>query len=166
MLPKVVVQSALVTSAALLIVSMASLFANILTVVQVPQAVAAYIMGISRDPVIVITIVAIFVLLCGMFIDTLPAVIILVPVLAPLAEQVGINPLHFAMAFVLNIAIGMVTPPVGAVLFILTAVAQLNFARLSRAILPMVFALMVVLALVMYVPAISLTLPRWFGFTH
>jgi tripartite ATP-independent transporter DctM subunit len=166
MLPKVVVQSALVTSAALLIVSMASLFANILTVVQVPQAVAAYIMGISRDPVIVMTIVAIFVLLCGMFIDTLPAVIILVPVLAPLAEQVGINPLHFAMAFVLNIAIGMVTPPVGAVLFILTAVAQLNFARLSRAILPMVFALMVVLALVMYVPAISLTLPRWFGFTH
>jgi TRAP-type C4-dicarboxylate transport system permease large subunit len=110
--------------------------------------------------------VAIFVLLCGMFIDTLPAVIILVPVLAPLAEQVGINPLHFAMAFVLNIAIGMVTPPVGAVLFILTAVAQLNFARLSRAILPMVFALMVVLALVMYIPAISLTLPRWFGFTH
>ena len=166
MLPKVVVQSALVTSAALLIVSMASLFANILTVVQVPQMVAAYIMSISRDPIIVMTIVAIFVLICGMFIDTLPAVIILVPVLAPLADQVGINPLHFAMAFVLNITIGMVTPPVGAVLFILTAVGQLSFAKLSRAILPMMFVLLFVLAMVVYIPAISLTLPRMFGFTH
>jgi tripartite ATP-independent transporter DctM subunit len=165
-LPKVVVQSALVTSAALLIVSMASLFANILTVVQVPQMVAAYIMSISRDPIIVMTIVAIFVLICGMFLDTLPAVIILVPVLAPLADQVGINPLHFAMAFVLNITIGMITPPVGAVLFILTAVGQMSFAKLSRAILPMVFTLLFVLAMVMYIPAISLTLPRWFGFTH
>jgi len=165
-LPKVVVQSALVTSAALLIVSMASLFANILTIVQVPQTVAAYIMGISRDPTIVMTIVAIFVLICGMFIDTLPAVIILVPVLAPLADQVGINPLHFAMAFVLNLTIGMITPPVGAVLFILTAVGQLSFEKLSRAVLPMVFTLLVVLALVMYIPAISLTLPRWFGFAR
>jgi tripartite ATP-independent transporter DctM subunit len=165
-LPKVVVQSALVTSAALLIVSMASLFANILTVVQVPQTVAAYIMGISRDPTIVMTIVAVFVLICGMFIDTLPAVIILVPVLAPLADQVGINPLHFAMAFVLNITIGMITPPVGAVLFVLTAVGQLSFEKLSRAILPMLVALMVVLVMVMYVPALSLTLPRWFGFAR
>ncbi len=165
-LPMVVVQSALVTSAALLIVSMASLFANILTVVQVPQTVAAYIMGISRDPIVVMTIVAVFVLICGMFIDTLPAVIILVPVLAPLADQVGINPLHFAMAFVLNITIGMITPPVGAVLFILTAVGQLSFEKLSRAILPMVFTLLAVLALVMYVPAISLTLPRFFGFAR
>jgi TRAP-type C4-dicarboxylate transport system permease large subunit len=90
----------------------------------------------------------------------------LVPVLAPVADQVGIDPLHFAMAFVLNITIGMVTPPVGAVLFIITAVGQLNFAKLSRAIVPMVLALLVVLVMVMYIPAISLTLPRWFGFAR
>jgi tripartite ATP-independent transporter DctM subunit len=165
-LPQIVVQSALVTSAALLIVSMASLFANILTVVQVPQTVAASITGISRNPMIVMTIVAVFVLICGMFIDTLPAVIILVPVLAPLADQAGIHPLHFAMAFVLNLTIGMVTPPVGAVLFILTAVGQMSFEKLSRAILPMVIALLGVLALVVYVPAVSLTLPKLFGFAR
>lgn len=166
MLPRVVVQSALVSSAALLIVSMASLFANILTLVQVPQKVAAYITSVSRDPVVVITLVAVFVLICGLFIDTLPAVIILVPVLAPVADQVGIDPLHFAMAFVLNITIGMVTPPVGAVLFIITAVGGLNFEKLSRAILPMLLALFVVLALVVYVPAISITLPRLVGFAR
>jgi tripartite ATP-independent transporter DctM subunit len=166
MLPRVVVQSALVSSAALLIVSMASLFANILTLVQVPQTVAAYITSLSRDPTVIITLVAVFVLICGLFIDTLPAVIILVPVLAPVADQVGIDPLHFAMAFVLNITIGMVTPPVGAVLFIITAVGGLNFEKLSRAILPMLLALFVVLLLVLYVPAISVTLPRWFGFAR
>jgi tripartite ATP-independent transporter DctM subunit len=166
MLPRVVVQSALVSSAALLIVSMASLFANILTMVQVPQKVAAYITSLSSDPVVIITLVAVFVLICGLFIDTLPAVIILVPVLAPVADQVGIDPLHFAMAFVLNITIGMVTPPVGAVLFIITAVGGLNFEKLSRAILPMLLALFVVLALVVYVPAISVTLPRMLGFAR
>lgn len=165
-LPRVAVQSALVTSAALLIVSMASLFASILTLVQIPQTVVAYITSVSRDPTVVMTIVAIFVLICGLFIDTLPAVIILVPVLAPLADQIGIDPLHFAMAFVLNMTIGMITPPVGAVLFVITAVGRLNFEKLSRAILPPLCALLVVLILVVYVPALSLTLPRWFGFTH
>jgi tripartite ATP-independent transporter DctM subunit len=165
-LPKVVVQSALVSSGALLIVSMASLFASILTLVQIPQTVAAYITGFSQNPTTVMTIVAIFVLICGLFIDTLPGVIILVPVLAPLADQIGINSLHFAMAFVLNMTIGMITPPVGAVLFIIAAVGQLNFEKLSRAVLPLLFALLVVLAFVVYVPAISLTLPRWFGFTQ
>jgi TRAP-type C4-dicarboxylate transport system permease large subunit len=92
-------------------------------------------------------------------------VIILVPVLAPVADQVGIDPLHFATPRT-NITIGMVTPPVGAVLFIITAVGQLNFAKLSRAILPMIFALLVVLLMVMYIPAISVTLPRWFGFAR
>jgi tripartite ATP-independent transporter DctM subunit len=166
MLPRVVVQSALVSSAALLIVSMASLFANVLTVMQVPQKVAAYITSLSTNPTVVMTLVAIFVLICGLFIDTLPAVIILVPVLAPVADQVGIDPLHFAMAFVLNITIGMVTPPVGAVLFIITAVGGLNFEKLSRAILPMLLALFLVLVLVVYVPAVSVALPRLLGFAR
>jgi TRAP-type C4-dicarboxylate transport system permease large subunit len=154
------VQSALVTSAALLIVSMASLFANILTVVQVPQTVGAYITGISRDPTMVMTIVAVFVLLCGMFIDTLPAVIILVPVLAPLADQVGINPLHFAMAFVLNITIGMITPPVGAVLYVGSGLSNLSIYRLSRGMLPFIVVMTVVLFLITYIPDLVLITTR------
>ncbi|MGE5850106.1 MAG: TRAP transporter large permease, partial [Candidatus Methylomirabilota bacterium] len=165
-LPKVIVQSALVTSAALLIVSMASLFAAILTLAQVPQAMAVFIAGITRDPLIVHMLIAIFVIICGMFIDTLPAVIILVPILAPIASQIGLNPLHFAMGIVLNLTIGMITPPVGAVLFIMTAVGRLQFDKLSRAVLPLLLAELVVLALVIYFPALSLTVPRWLGFTH
>jgi TRAP-type C4-dicarboxylate transport system permease large subunit len=87
-------------------------------------------------------------------------------VLAPLAEQVGINPLHFAMSFTLTVTIGMVTPPIGAVLMIITAVGRLNFERLCRSIIPMVLTLYVVLLFVIYIPEISLIVPRWFGLTH
>ena len=113
---KVLLQSGLVTSAALLIVSMASLFAWLLTLLQIPQTIAAAIGGLTTDPTTAMLIVMVFVLACGLFIDTLPAVIILVPVLAPLSEQFGIHPLHFAMAVVLNLTIGLITPPVGGVL--------------------------------------------------
>ena len=85
---------------------------------------------------------------------------------APIADQVGLNPLHFAMGIVLNLTIGMITPPVGAVLFIMTAVGRLQFDKLSRAVMPLLLAELIVLALVIYFPALSLTVPRWLGFTH
>ncbi|HEX6978289.1 MAG TPA: TRAP transporter large permease [Alphaproteobacteria bacterium] len=163
---KVFVQSALVTSAALLIVSMASLFAWLLTILQIPQAIAGLIGGLTREPLLILAIVNIFVLICGLFIDTLPAVIILVPVLVPIALQVGIDPLHFAMAIVLNLTIGMITPPVGAVLFVMSAVGRLRFEALSRAIVPFLCAELIVLVLVVYVPWVSLALPHLLGYTR
>jgi tripartite ATP-independent transporter DctM subunit len=163
---KVLLQSGLVTSAALLIVSMASLFAWLLTLLQIPQAIAGAIGGLTKDPVAIMLIVMAFVLVCGLFIDTLPAVIILVPVLAPLSDQFGINPLHFAMAIVLNLTIGLVTPPVGGVLFVMTSVGRLRFERLSKAILPLLAAELVVLFAVVLFPALSTTVPGWFGYTR
>lgn len=166
LIAKVLLQSALVTSAALLIVSMASLFAWILTLLQIPQTLAAVIGTLTRDPLAILLLVALFVLVCGLFIDTLPAVIILVPVLAPLSDQFGINPLHFAMAIVLNLTIGMITPPVGAVLFVMTSVGRLRIELLSRAILPLLAAELVVLVAVVLFPALSTTVPGWFGYTR
>lgn len=163
---KVVLSSALTTSAALLIVSMASLFAWLLTILQIPQSIASAIFSLTENPAAIMTIITLFVLICGLFIDTLPAVIILVPVLAPLALQANIDPVHFAMAIILNLTIGMITPPVGAVLFVVTAVGRLDFARLSKAILPLLAAELVVLALIVYVPAISTALPSLFGYSR
>ncbi len=105
-------------------------------------------------------------LVCGLFIDTLPAVIILVPVLAPLSDQFGINPLHFAMAIVLNLTIGLITPPVGAVLFVMTSVGRLRFDLLARAILPLLAAELVVLLAVVLWPPLSTLVPGWFGYTR
>jgi tripartite ATP-independent transporter DctM subunit len=163
---KVLLQSGLVTSAALLIVSMASLFAWLLTLLQIPQAIAGAIGGLTDDPVAIMLIVMVFVLICGLFIDTLPAVIILVPVLAPLSDQFGIHPLHFAMAVVLNLTVGLVTPPVGGVLFVMTSVGRLRFELLSKAILPLLAAELVVLLAVVFFPALSTTVPGWFGYTR
>jgi tripartite ATP-independent transporter DctM subunit len=163
---KVLLQSGLVTSAALLIVSMASLFAWLLTLLQIPQSIAALIGTLTSDPLMIMLIVALFVLVCGLFIDTLPAVIILVPVLAPLADQFGINPLHLAMSVVLNLTIGMITPPVGAVLFVMASVGRLRFELLSKAVMPLLAAELVVLLLVILFPALSTTVPGWFGYTR
>jgi TRAP-type C4-dicarboxylate transport system permease large subunit len=145
---------------------MASLFAWLLTLLQIPQTIAAAIGGLTTEPIAMMLIVMIFVLVCGLFIDTLPAVIILVPVLAPLSDQFGINPLHFAMALVLNLTVGLVTPPVGGVLFVMTSVGRLRFDRLSKAIMPLLAAEIVVLLAVVFVPALSTTVPGWFGYAR
>jgi TRAP-type C4-dicarboxylate transport system permease large subunit len=162
----VLLQSGLVTSAALLIVSMASLFAWLLTLLQIPQNIAGAIGGLTSDPLAILLIIALFVLVCGLFIDTLPAVIILVPVLAPLSEQFGIHPLQFAMAIVLNLTIGMITPPVGPVLFVMSSVGRLRFDLLSRAVLPLLAAELAVLLLVLLFPGLSTWVPGWFGYTR
>ncbi|MBX3609871.1 MAG: TRAP transporter large permease [Hydrogenophaga sp.] len=163
---RVLLQSGLVTSAALIIVSMASLFAWLLTLLQIPQSIGAAIGGMTTDPVAIMLIVMVFVLVCGLFIDTLPAVIILVPVLAPLSDQFGIHPLHFAMAIVLNLTIGLATPPVGGVLFVMSSVARLRIEELTRAILPLLAALLVVLLAVVLVPSISTFVPSLFGYAR
>jgi tripartite ATP-independent transporter DctM subunit len=163
---KVLLQSGLVTSAALIIISMASLFAWLLTLLQIPQAIGAAIGSMTTDPVQIMLIVMVFVLVCGLFIDTLPAVILLVPVLAPLSDQFGIHPLHFAMAIVLNLTIGLATPPVGGVLFVMSSVARLKIEELSRAILPFLAALLVVLLAVVLFPPLSTWVPEFFGYTR
>ena len=163
-LPGVFLRSGLLTSAVLLIVSMATIFSRLLTVLQVPQNLARWISSLTDDRVVVMILLAVFILICGLFIDTLPAVIILVPVLAPVAAEFGIHPLQFAMMLVLNLAIGMVTPPIGPVLFVIATVGRLRLERLAIAVLPLLLAEIVVLALVMFVDDLSLTVPAWFGY--
>ena len=164
--PGVFLRSGILTSAVLLIVSMATIFSRLLTVLQVPQNLARWLTGLTEDRIMIMILLAVFILLVGLVVDTLPAVIILVPVLAPVAAQFGIDPLQFAMMLVLNLAIGMVTPPIGPVLFVICTVGKLRLERLSRAVIPLLLAELVVLALVIAFPAISLTVPGWFGLTR
>ncbi len=164
--PRVFVRSGVITAAVLLIVSMASIFAWLLTILQIPQTLAAMIGNATSSAAVVLVLMAIFILLCGLVIDTLPALIILVPVLGPVAQQFGIDPMHFAMMLVLNLTIGMVTPPVGPVLFVISTVGRIRLESLSRAILPLLLAEFVVLGVVIAFPAVSTTVPRLFGYTH
>ena len=121
---------------------------------------------LTKSPSVVVILLAVFVLLCGLVIDTLPALIILVPVLGPVSDQFGLNPLHFAIMIVLNLTIGMVTPPVGPVLFVVSTVGQIRLESLARAILPLLFVELAVLVLVIAFPQLSTVVPAWFGLTR
>jgi len=162
----VFIKSGVVTAAVLLIVSMASIFSWLLTVLQIPQTIAAAISNMTNSPSAVVIMLAVFVLLCGLVIDTLPALIILVPVLGPVGDQFGLDPMYFAIMIVLNLTIGMVTPPVGPVLFVVSTVGRIRLETLSRTIVPFLLAELLVLAIVIAFPAISTTVPRLFGITH
>jgi tripartite ATP-independent transporter DctM subunit len=165
-IPAVFLKSALMTSGVLLIVSMASIFANLLTVLQVPQTLAAWLTSLTQDTTQILILLTLFVLVCGLFIDTLPAVIVLTPILAPIAFLAGIDPLHFATLFIVALVLGMITPPVGPVLFVVATVGRLRVERLARAVVPMLLAQLVVLALMVVFPAISLYVPRLLGHTR
>lgn len=162
----VFIKSGVVTAAVLLIVSMASIFSWLLTILQIPQTIAAAISSMTSSPSVVVILLAVFVLICGLVIDTLPALIILVPVLGPLSDQFGLNPMYFAIMIVLNLTIGMVTPPVGPVLFVVSTVGRVRLETLSRAIVPLLMAELFVLALVIAFPILSTALPELLGLTH
>lgn len=159
-------RAAIITSSVLLIVAMASIFAWLLTYLQIPQTLADMITGITENRLGILFILAAFALICGFFIDTLPALIILTPILGPIAFSAGIDPLQFGMMLVLNLTIGMITPPVGPVLFVIATVGQLKVEALSRAVLPLLLAELTVLVLVILVPGISTFVPRLFGFAN
>lgn len=165
-IPGVFLRSGIITSAVLLIVSMASIFSWLLTILQIPQRLATTIGGMTDSPAVVIVLIAIFVLMCGLVIDTLPALIILVPVLGPLVDHFGLNPMHFAITVVLNLTIGMVTPPVGPVLFVVSTVGRLRVEDLARTIMPLLIAELVVLAIVIAFPSTCTFVPKLFGLTH
>jgi tripartite ATP-independent transporter DctM subunit len=164
--PDVFINSGITTASVLLIVSMASIFSWLLTILQVPQTLAAAIGQMTDSPSVVVILLAVFVLMCGLVIDTLPALIILVPVLGPVADQFGLNPMHFAIMVVLNLSIGMVTPPVGPVLFVVSTVGKVRVEHLARAIVPLLLAELVVLALVIAIPQLSTAFPALFGLTR
>jgi tripartite ATP-independent transporter DctM subunit len=164
LLPQILLRSALLSSAVLTIVATASIFAWLLTIYQVPQSFGAAIADLPFGEVGTLLLLALMILICGLFIDTIPAVIVLTPILAPIAFAAGIDPLHFAMVLILNLTIGMVTPPVGPVLFVISTVGRVPIEVVTRAILPLLAVQLAVLLAIVLVPELSLTIPRLFGY--
>jgi TRAP-type C4-dicarboxylate transport system permease large subunit len=111
-------------------------------------------------------LINVFLLLAGIFIEPLPGVMIFVPILAPMALAAGIDPLQFAIVVIVNLTLGMITPPVGALLFITSVVSGVSMGKMSRELVPMLGAELVVLLLLTLVPAFSTWLPGVFGYTH
>ena len=165
-LPSILFRTALLTSSILMVIGMSEIFGWVLTIGQVPQTVAQWIAGFSLTPLQLLLLINVFLLLAGIFIEPLPGVMIFVPVLAPLALAAGIDPLQFAIVVLVNLTLGMITPPVGALLFVTTIVSGVPMGRMVREMVPMFGAQLLVLLLLTLVPSFSTWLPRAFGYTH
>ena len=151
---------ALVASVAILmIIAAANLFGWVLTINQIPRAVTEVFLAISDNPIVFLLMVNLLLLLIGMFLETGAAIIILGPTLTPIAMAFGISPVHFGIIMIVNLAIGMTTPPLGVNLFVACQIAGLRVEQILRSMLPFYVALLVNLFLITYLPALTLTLP-------
>lgn len=162
--PNILFRSALLTASVLLIIGMSASFAWILTIEGVPQAVANWIAGMNLNVWTFLIVVNIFLLIFGIFIEPLPGVMVLVPILAPVAASVGIEPIHFAMIVIYNLTLGMITPPVGGLLFVTSNVSKVPLSELTRELKPFLWAHGIVLMLLTFVPALSNWLPHMMGY--
>jgi tripartite ATP-independent transporter DctM subunit len=159
---KVSMETAETTAIILLIVAGASIFGYLITLTKVTDNVSALVLSITTTPWIVLLLVNIFLLIVGCFMETIASITILVPVLLPLMDKIGVDPVHFGLVMVLNLMIGLLTPPVGMVLYILARVANISFERTTKACLPFLIPLLVSLALVTYWPSMVMFLPNLF----
>ncbi|MCM2973271.1 TRAP transporter large permease [Larsenimonas suaedae] len=159
-LPKLLVDTVLTSASLMILVGMANLFGWILTSQQVPQMVAEHILSFSDNPLVVILIINLILLAVGTFMETIAALIILFPALLGVATGVGMDPVHFGLMAVLNLMIGLSTPPLGVCLFIVSGIGKLPMLSVARAIVPFLICNLTVLLLVAYIPALSLWLPN------
>ncbi len=162
MLVKVSMETIETTAVVLFIVASASIFAWVLTTTRVTDAIGAWVLSISDNPLVFLLLANLFLLFVGCFLETIAAITILVPVFMPIIAKLGIDPVHFGLVMVLNLMIGLLTPPVGMVLFVLQKVARISFEATVKAVLPWLAPLLVTLAIITYVPQTVLWLPSIF----
>lgn len=157
------VDSATTSAIIILLMAMATIFGNILTLENIPKQVASFILGISHNAIIVLLLINILLLIVGMFMEALAAIVILTPLLLPIVVQLGINPVHFGVIMVVNLAIGFITPPVGVNLFVASGISRQRLEDIARAVMPMLALMILVLLTLTYIPEVSMWLPNLLG---
>jgi len=159
-LPKVLIDTGKTTGIVMLVAGMAMVVAWLLTIVRIPQSIAVTILEISSNPLVVLLIVNLFLLLVGCVMDLTPALLILGPVLLPVGLAVGIDPVFFGVMMVINLGIGLVTPPVGTILYISCGIAKVSLERITKAMLPFLATQVAVLLLIILFPQLVLWIPN------
>lgn len=163
-LPRILLQSAVMSAAVLMIVAMGSLFSWVLTYARIPQAAAAFMSSLTDNPTIMLCLIALLTLITGMFVDTTPAIIVLAPIVSAIGASLGINPFQVGVVVVVSIGLGMLTPPVAPLLFITSAVGRLKLEKLIKEVMPFLLAEMAVLILLIFIPQLTTWLPAVLGY--
>ncbi len=157
-------ECAVVSSVILLIISTAKLFGMILTIERIPTQIAQLMMSVTDNKIIFLLLVNAFLLFMGMIMETGANIILLAPILLPLAVKYGVHPLHFALIMIVNVNIGLTTPPLGVCLFTAAPIAKTSYESIAIKVLPFVAMEIIVLLIITYVPELVLIIPRLTGF--
>ena len=158
-LPNVLAGSAKTSGTILVLVIMATAFGRLITLARIPAELSTSIIGLSDNPIIILLLINLLLLVIGMFMETISSIIIMTPILLPVATALGVDPIAFGVILTVNLAIGFCTPPLGVNLFVASSISGVSIEQLSKAILPFFVGMVVLLMLITYVPAISLALP-------
>ncbi len=160
---EILLKSAETTAIVMFLIGTSMAMSWLLAYENAPGQLASFLLDISDNPIAILLLINLLLLAVGIFMDLTPAVLIFTPIFLPVAVTLGMSPLHFGIMLIMNLTIGLCTPPVGSILFVSCAVAKTSIGKLVRPMIPMYVALFVALLLVTYIPAISEFLPRYFG---
>lgn len=159
---EVFVSASKMTAVVMFVVAAASAVAWLLTVAQIPNQVAALFSGLAAHPMILMIVINLFLLAVGMVMDLTPAILIFTPVLLPLVTMAGISPYYFGIIMVLNLCIGLITPPVGTILYLGCGIADIGFGKMVKGILPFLITELIFLAILVLIPALVMVPFGWF----
>ncbi|MCW2481112.1 TRAP transporter large permease [Candidatus Symbiopectobacterium sp. NZEC135] len=162
-LPKLMYRTVKTVTIVMILIGFAAAFGAIMTYMQLPSRITEFFTSISDNKYVILVYINIMLLVLGTLMDMAPLILILTPVLLPVVSSLGVDPVHFGMIMMVNLGIGLITPPVGSVLFVASAVSKQKIEQVVKAMLPFYCGLFVVLMLITYIPAISLWLPKLFG---
>ena len=162
-LPKLMHRTVKTVTIVMILIGFAAAFGYIMTLMQIPMKGTAFFVGFSDNKYVILGTINVMLLILGCLMDMSPLILITAPILLPVVKMLGVDPVHFGMIMMVNLGTGLITPPVGTVLFVGSAVAKLDMGTITRAMRPFFVALFVVLLMVTYVPEISLRLPRMLG---
>jgi len=157
--PRLILEAAKTMGISALMISAAAALSWFLTSQGIPKALTAAILSVTDNRVVIILLMNVILLIVGMFFDLAPAVTLFTPILLPIATAIGMNPIHFGVMMVVNLAIGLITPPVGVCLFLGCSIANTTISKVMKGFLPFYIVLLIVLLLVAFVPAVSLWIP-------
>ena len=159
----ILLKSAETTAIVMFLIGTSMAMSWILAYENIPTTVANALVALSDNPIVILLLINLVLLSVGIFMDMTPAVLIFTPIFLPVAVELGMSPLHFGIMMVLNLCIGLCTPPVGRILFVGCAIAKTSISKIVRPMIPMYAAMFVALMLVTFVPELSEALPRFFG---
>ena len=162
-LPKLMHRVVKTLSIVMILIGFAAALGYIMTLMMIPQQITAAFTTVSKEPWVILLMINALLLVLGTLMDMAPLILIMTPILLPVVTSIGVDPVHFGMIMMVNLGMGLITPPVGAVLFVGAAIGKVPIERVTKALIPFFGAMLFVLGMVTYVPAVSLWLPRAFG---